>query len=319
MILFLGLLLAMSADLAHAARNGAVDADETELRVAPQEKAPILRKLVRGTRVEASNEPIEGYHKVRLQDGQIGFVNSKDLFLAPVPRGEGGVIAAILRGPKPNDPDSVKTASIRLGSGVGFGHFGAVNTLIGFDRFSNPLSFSAEVAWKLTPAVMLLVGGDYSMHSLTLSGTVSKSTTTVTRTYAFGESAIVARAGAAWLLVNEEHWLIDVALMGALSPAVTITAQLTAAEATDVSTASPNTTTLSALGFGAVTRLLIERRIWKGLGATVESGFRYITTTATQPSSSPNGSDLFKQNNAYVPVALQLVGFYVQGGLSWAF
>ncbi len=318
MITILTALLALASSPAHAARSGTIDASEAKLRASPQDEAPVKRILPRGTRLEASNEPIEGYHKVRLESGELGFVSSRDLYLAPVVGG-GSPFASLFRSDKVEGPGAVKRGLVRIGGGFGLAHFTDLNSLIGFDRFSNPLNFSLEVGIKILPSWMLLLGGDYSMHSLTMSGSVVKSTTTVTRTYAFSESAMVARVGVAFLLVNEEGWLIELGAMGAVAPVVTVTAQVTAAETTDISTASPNTTTLTGMGFGAVARILIERRIWSGLGLTVEGGFRYIPTATVIPASSVNGSDLFMENSAFVPVSLQLTGFYAQAGLAWAF
>ena len=73
----------------HAARvarvekqDGSTDAVIFEL---PSVQAPTVGKIKRGKFVSASNQPTQGFYKVRTQDGRIGWISDQDLSFPPPP------------------------------------------------------------------------------------------------------------------------------------------------------------------------------------------------------------------------------------------
>src|SRR5262249_25466693 len=74
---------------AYASRAAVVDVDGSELREGPGTSYKVVDRLSKGAPVAASNEPIEGFYKVRTISGTIGFVAADVLVLQPIPSDDG--------------------------------------------------------------------------------------------------------------------------------------------------------------------------------------------------------------------------------------
>jgi hypothetical protein len=81
--------LSLSAAGAQAAQWARVIDDQVDFYDGPTRKHHSLRKLSKGTMLQASNYPTEGYYKVRLQDGTIGWIKGAVLLLKGTPGGPG--------------------------------------------------------------------------------------------------------------------------------------------------------------------------------------------------------------------------------------
>ena len=82
----LGLLaLTFAGASALAAQRGIVDADNVELLQGPRKDAPSLGKLKKGTPLDVSNYPTQGYYKVRTPAKEIGWVQADLIEIKRVP------------------------------------------------------------------------------------------------------------------------------------------------------------------------------------------------------------------------------------------
>jgi|GEM_PF-3108863 len=77
--LFFGMPFAVSS--AHAAQLGTVIVDEAAVRVYPQAKSESIGTVHRDQKLAVSNLPTEGFYKVRLPDGEIGWISGNDVFV----------------------------------------------------------------------------------------------------------------------------------------------------------------------------------------------------------------------------------------------
>jgi len=76
--LFLLLCLGFSAS-ALAARPARVDSDELPIFQELKPDSPIIRTLIKGTRVTVSNLPTQGFYRVRTNEGEVGWVSEQGL------------------------------------------------------------------------------------------------------------------------------------------------------------------------------------------------------------------------------------------------
>jgi hypothetical protein len=91
--------------------------------------------------------------------------------------------------------------------------------------------------------------------------------------------------------------------------------------ATDLSSAAPNVTTMSSKGFAGLAKLDVHYQATSALGLFLEGGYRLQKSPPMQPTDSPNGSQIFKDQTSglYVPVTLDYSGPFGGGGLSISF
>ncbi len=82
------LLAILVTPAVHAAQWARVIEDQVDFYDGPTKKHRALQKIPRGTMLQASNYPTEGFYKVRLQDGTIGWIKSSVLLLKGTPKGD---------------------------------------------------------------------------------------------------------------------------------------------------------------------------------------------------------------------------------------
>jgi uncharacterized protein YgiM (DUF1202 family) len=80
--------VALPASFALGAQRAVVDADNVSLQQGPMKNSPSLRMLKKGTPLDVSNFPTEGFYKVRTADKEIGWVQADALDLKKVPAAE---------------------------------------------------------------------------------------------------------------------------------------------------------------------------------------------------------------------------------------
>ncbi len=96
-----------------AAQWARVTVDSIEVYDGPTKSHRVQRKIKRGVVLQASNYPTEGFYKVRLQDGTLGWVSGSALLLkgpalenaekAGKAKGSGGVESHSAQPPEPED------------------------------------------------------------------------------------------------------------------------------------------------------------------------------------------------------------------------
>ena len=101
-------LFAVSA--AHAAQVGTVIVDEARVRVYPQAKSESIGTVHRDQKLAVSNLPTEGFYKVRLPDGEIGWISGNDVFVGA--NGPAKVGNDLREGPDTSGDSSVDDVSV---------------------------------------------------------------------------------------------------------------------------------------------------------------------------------------------------------------
>lgn len=80
-LLLFATVLSLAAKVTRAAQVAVVDVDGTSFLDGPQKGATIVLKLKKGTRLDVSNYPTEGYYKARTMDHKLGWVKADTLDL----------------------------------------------------------------------------------------------------------------------------------------------------------------------------------------------------------------------------------------------
>jgi hypothetical protein len=91
-------LLALAVPQLAAARPATVHVFEAEARAEPRRDAPVIQRFSEGTQVSVDEESRDGWRRVRLQDGAVGWVEDAALTLggpAPGPTVTGSPRAAV--------------------------------------------------------------------------------------------------------------------------------------------------------------------------------------------------------------------------------
>ena len=76
-----GIFWILASSSAFSAKWADVVSSGADLFDGPRKGHNSIKKLPPGTPVQASNLPIEGYHKVRLKDGMLGWIKMEDLMI----------------------------------------------------------------------------------------------------------------------------------------------------------------------------------------------------------------------------------------------
>lgn len=304
LLLLLFSLMVFPAHVAFAARGAVVDVDSVELRDGPGPQHKAVETLARGAAVTASNQPIEGYFKVRTASGAIGFVQADMLVLQPLPNtlpDEAAVRSSAVKARK--GPMEVR---LKLLGGYNFFSIGDFNELLGADVIRFGYSSGGQFELILTPALAVVMRAEYLFKNVTARDRVAD------KTYDLSVRSLPIMAGVNITLASHSSWSGYFGLMGGL-------AQLTQLSATSTSEAEPNVTASSAMGYTGMAKLEFVYALGRNFSIIGEGGYRYLTTAQLTPSLVGNGSSIFQSGGVDVPISINLSGPFVGFGAGVAF
>ncbi len=109
----LALFLALSVPARALAEPAVVKVFEAEARSAPDRSAPVVHVFAESARISVSEEATQGWRKVRLPDGGVGFVEERALAFPERPAG-GGVPAPAPAAPATSAPPAPSTPAPRI-------------------------------------------------------------------------------------------------------------------------------------------------------------------------------------------------------------
>ncbi|MGK5084049.1 SH3 domain-containing protein [Bdellovibrionota bacterium FG-1] len=332
-----GLAILANSNFVFAARAATVDVENVEFYEGPGPRYKVLERLMKGTKVAASNQAIEGFFKVRNASGAVGFIAADALIFAStssedssseIPFNGRSDLPKI--GPvEPLPPEPVQPAAssspafpwdkkvvvqhirFKILGGYNFFSMGDLNTLFGATSvMQSGYSFGGEFNWLVTHKITLVLRGEK-----VFKGVLARDTST-TSSYQLDLSSYPVAVGAEFKLTHSPKFSISLAILGGLAFSTDLTS-------TAVSAVAPNVTDLSATAFSGLAKLEGAFLLTKNLSVFAEVGYRYLRTVQMIPSTSAavNGSAIFKDPNTqnFVPVSLDLSGPLVSAGLALSF
>jgi hypothetical protein len=299
-----------------AARAGTVDEDQAELYEGPGKKYKVLEKVSKGTSIAASNFPTEGFYKVKTASGSTGWMSADALVLGPPPPDDSGNVPTAAPTDQPGmpvgAPPSFRTAKakkrVRLRALFGGDFFSVtdVNTLLGFDGLKYGYSYGGEVHFIFTNDLALVVRVERILKSV-----VGVDSNTL-KSFQLNLGSTPAMIGLSLTLTSEGKLSTHFAVLGGLG----IQTEL---DAIDLSDPGPNVTSMAAHAFTGLVKLDANYALTKAISVFGEGGYRVLQTIPIEPGTPVNGSQIFQQNGAYVPVTLNLSGPVLGVGLEYTF
>jgi hypothetical protein len=309
---------------AQAARGAIVDLDALDVRQGPGPRFKSLEKLGKGDPVTASNQPIEGYYKVRTASGTIGFVPADTLVLQPTHSSDEGAPAAALPAPQTAAPEAVKPVKspaksapkparlsypgprIKALGGYDFFDVGDVNDHLSANVLRFGYGAGLELEYPVMPWLAAVARVEYLFKAVAAhDGSTNKD-------FEMSVSSWPIVLGAQATLLTWESWSAHASLLAGLAP-------LTRISATSTSDSEPNVTEFSALGYTGVAKLDVAYSLNATWAFFAEAGYRYLTTSAQTPSLEGAGSSIFQSGGEYVPIRINLSGPFVGLGVALAF
>jgi len=314
------LVLALSAlfcSFANAAQPGRIEVDNAEIRQGPGPKFRVFQTIKKGTPLAISNFPTEGYYKIRTSDGVVGWVKSDSIFLTNFepPAVEGTETQKTPKIGLVNQNETTKAPIkrsrahlnqylLRAFGGLSLFSSTEANSLLGFNALSNGLNFGGEFGFPVTSSFWLAIRIEKIQKSV-----LAQNETTNTN-YEFNMASLPIMAGALLAISKSRAVLLDFALFSGLGLNTSLSSSPVAAG---------SWSSLNGNAFAALAKLDLSVRITGALSLFAEGGYRYLKTSELIPSSDVGGGEIYKINNTFHPVALDLSGFVASGGVALDF
>jgi opacity protein-like surface antigen len=306
------LLWALPLQLAYAARGAVVDVEAVELREGPGTSYKTVETLARGASVTASNQPTEGYYKVRAASGAIGFVQADTLVLEPMPDLSDTSLpdpvsaSAATPGAEKKARRSAVLVRLKALGGYNFFSLSDVNTLLGADVIKYGYSAGGQFEFVISPALAAVVRAEYLFKNVSARDRVAD------KVYDISVSSVPVMAGFNITLGSAPTWSCYLGVLGGLAPPTQLSA-------TSTSEAEPNVTASSAMAYAGMAKLEVDYSIGKHFSVFGEGGYRYLATAQLTPSVAGNGSSIFQSGGSDVPISISLSGPFVGLGAGIAF
>jgi len=331
-LLSICMAIVLSLDFAQAAQMGAVKDADADLLDAPGEKSNMIQKIKKGTQLAISNEPKNGYYKVRLPGGQIGWLPGRALGLA-VDKAAGQQPQLPMEEPleqpeqrkkintfpvddsvemardERSTPDKAKKKTarkprfqLRAFGGMNFFSATEANNLIQFDSLSNGFHFGGEAAVKVVKMFWAVARFERMFKSVTGKNTATN------KMYDFSLTSLPVSGGIKMSLFDDDDINGMISVLGGLGLSTKLDTTCTGA-----------TTTMSANALTLVAKADVDLMISKKVAVFLEAGYRYHKTAKLTPATDATGSEILKLNGVFVPIALDLSGLFAGLGVMFQF
>ena len=313
---------------AFAARAGTVDTDSVELREGPTATSKVLDHLPKGTQLAVSNQPIDGFFKVRTAAGVIGFVPSDALVLQAIAADDASAPPPMQVAPAPSAPAAAgapadggrptlsnesafrnsksnrKFIRVKALGGYNFFSVGDVNTLLNANVLQFGFSAGGEIDFMFTQDLAFVIRIERVFKSV--FGQDQKTL----KSFNMNLTSYPVMAGLNLALTSGPKWSTHFAVMGGLG-------LLTDLTAIDLSDPAPNVTEMTSTTFTGVAAFDLTYSFTKTWAVFAEAGYRYLQTSQIIPGAVENGSQIFENPNtgSFTPVSLNLSGPFIGFGL----
>lgn len=308
----IGLLFLLVSASAWAARLASVDIDGTEMYGGPGKQFPLIQKLNRGTLVTASNLPIQGFFKVRLSSGAMGWVQADTLVLQPVPKNEApamGPPGAVLPSgdAKPSEPEPPTTNELRLFAGMDLYSFSDLNTFLNASLFNSAFHFGIEYQLEFTPAWF----GVVRLERLFKTVVGTDATFPQAQNVQFSLGVTPFMIGVEHPLLKHKDWTFGAALLIGLGLGADFLVSAPDSSASEV----------SGTAFSALLRGDAEWKVADFMALYGSLGLRFLRASSALPTITGTGaaSTVLVTGGTYVPLAINMSGIELELGVSFLF
>ncbi len=278
---------------------------DIDMFVGPGSTFRRLQKVPKGTRVAASNMPTEGFHKIRLWDGTVGWVAADGLTMkefdrSPESEGMGGVGGGAK---KPKDTP-LNGARYRVSVLGGMNLFQQTLTNPQITGVKNGLGFGVEFTYLVIPRVEAAVRLEYLFKNVVVDYWSA--------IYRMSYSSLPVMAGGRYRLIDTQRYLLAAGAYLGIGLGTKLTSLA-------VGHSEPAVTEFSGLAFAGLAKVDFGVRITPALSAFVETGYRLLQTGKVAPPAVANGSEIFQSNGRVAAMALNMNGLIFGGGVSLSF
>lgn len=293
---------------AHAARPARVEVDGAQVLSGPSIGSPVVTTVRRGAAIAASNLPTEGFYKVRLGTGEVGWMSAESLVLFEAGSGEEGS-AAPSEAPKPATSmtprlvgrrRAVETPIMRFRSLgiVNLWNPAAITEAVGISSFNTGVGGAGEVHFVMTPRLSMMVRVEHQLKEVV----GFDQTADPPQGYQFVLSSTPVMTGLEFDFTNSRPFSLHASIGLGL-------ALNTRLKSTGKSVAAPNETIYTAHNFTGIVKGGVSWYVYKNLSLVFEAGYRHNRTAALQPVQAQNGSEIFEDGEGgFVSIPLNLSG-----------
>jgi hypothetical protein len=285
-----------------AARPARILTQTAEVFEEPAGDSTVLENLPFDTGVAVSNEPTEGFYKVRTPSGKVGWISGTVLQL----EGEAPETSASPeRATGLQDPFSNARLRVSLMGGGVFSDWVDMNVLFGTTGVTTLVQAGAEIEWRFAPRFGLLLRGDWQSSTRVISDLETGANFTVV------SSSLPLLLGLNAVLVKSSRFELGLGGLLGVSPLTWMSTE----ELPNTSGADP--TVASTLGFVGQARLSAALQVVSRFAVVFEGGWGLQITNLTRPLVSASGSDLWKNSatQEFVPASFSQSGPFLGAGL----
>ena len=288
-----------------AARPARIITGDAKVFSEPRGDAEVLETLEHDAPIAVSNQPTEGFFKVKTTGGKVGWISASVIQVEGESPDEGQIQEVRER--------TGHAPSIRRGTGVlisflGGANFAAqpdVNILFGTTGSRTFFQAGAEFEWRFVRRFGLLLRGEWQGAFATIPDTETESV------FAYTATSVPLQLGLNAAIVTGGSFELGFAAMGGVSPLTWIATQ-------DVPNLSGDLPTVAnAIGFPVTARLNGVFSVTPRISLMLETGWRFLLTSLVLPLAEGSGSDLWKNPDTqeFIPLSLSNSGPFVGGGL----
>lgn len=320
-------LLWLVAGVAQAAQLGQIDADSAKIYRLPQGDAEIVTTVKKGDYLTVSNYPYEGYYKVRTTKGEVGFIDTNDIYVIRDPEVLRKVLHHNKQAPQirrdepqvdlPTKPDREGRLGIKgpihasLYGGLTLFPWSEFQTATSVTNYTGSLDFGGEVHFPVSRDFTFGIRMDIMTKGFVIKDSGGSTT------HNLSSGAIPLMLGFGWRATPADassKFRVFVAAMGGVSFNTSFSSQ-------DVTIASDNVTTYSALGIAALGKVEVAYMLSRALGLKLEGGYRFLRTTGavTASPASASGNTYLQSGGSTITMILNYSGFEVGGGAVFYF
>ena len=278
---------------AHAAQVGQVIVDDASVYEYPQFASKTISKLQKGQGVQVSNLPTEGFYKVRLKNGDLGWISGNDVLVG------GGGDSSSASAPAPRSPQKAKdypTSSypkdetadsedenneeedrpqnwrIILGGGLQNSSYKGLS-----DNFENVgdlnygMNVGLEIQWRATGALF------WAIRTEALFSSAPTATISTGYTQSITELHVPIQVGLVFSPFDNGSSRLSVGLYAGISPVSSITVTQNPPSGSGVDGASKTYSAIDPVATGAIQGVIGLGRVFGLFG---EIAYRYEKTSA---------------------------------------
>jgi hypothetical protein len=295
----------MAFILLTAARPARVITGTAEILAEPRSDAQVLESLSNDAPVAISNQPTEGYFKVRTSAGKVGWISASVVQAEGEVPDAGQVEDLAQRSTGGPRIDRGTGVAISLLGGAAFGVPPDINVLFGLEGARTYFGAGAEVEWRFTRRFGFLLRGEWQGENAVIVNTDG------TATFTYVSFASPLQIGLNWAMIAGRSFELGLGAMGGISPVTWVSTEELPNTSGDAATFA------STVGFTAAARLNAIFAVTSRFSLFLEGGWRMLLTAPVIPLEDASGSALWKNNDTqeFIPLTLSNSGPFIGGGL----